>query len=132
MSISPDDPSSVDEATSRAIDSSVKNSFLGLSSSITQVIESRLTEFASQFYDSTISSMRQAVQKAKQETYTCTSKGNQQQLHHEIRVLDKLEDASQALESRSYDCVKSLKEAITMVSKMIKAIKLADKSEYVG
>lgn len=123
--------SSLDEGTAKAIDDSVRNTFRGLLSDITQVIESRLIQFASDFSDSTASSMKHAVQKAKKESYTCKSKGNQQQLDHELQVLDKIEDATHALAQNSYDRAKEcLQEGMVLITKRIKAIKLADKSDY--
>ena len=82
--------SSLNEATAKAIDDSVINTFRGLSSDITQVIESRLIPFASDFSDSTVSSMKHAVQEAKKESYTCKSKGNQQQLDTNCKFSTKL------------------------------------------
>ena len=123
--------SSLDEATAKAIDYSVRNTFRCLSSDITRVIESRLIQFASDFSDSTASSIKHAVQKAKKESYTCKSKGNQQQLDHELQVLDKIEDATHALAQNSCKRAKEcLQEGMVLITKRIKAIKLADKSDY--
>ena len=122
--------SSLGEATAKAIDDSVRNTFRGLSSDITQVIESRLIQFASDFFDSTAPSMKHALQKAKKESYTCKSKGNQQQLDHELQVLDKIEDATHSLAQNSHDRAKKcLQEGMVLITKRIKAIKLAGKSD---
>ena len=68
--------------------------------------------------------VEQAVRKARCENYTCKRKGNQQQLDHELKMLDKSDAATSALRSKSYDKVKAaLEEGTGIVSKPIKAIK---------
>ncbi|PFX31643.1 hypothetical protein AWC38_SpisGene3542 [Stylophora pistillata] len=69
--------------------------------------------------------------KARRESYTCKRKGNQQQLDHAVQVLDKFDEASDALRAESYDKVKAALDSGTeVVSKRIKVIKMADKSEF--
>ena len=64
-------------------------------------------------------------------THVKEKETNMQQLDHEIQVLDKFDEASSAQANKSYDKVKAtLKEDTGIVSKRIKAIKLADKSEF--
>ncbi|KAL9986297.1 hypothetical protein ACROYT_G000422 [Oculina patagonica] len=76
-----------------------------------QVIESRLSDFAKRFSEQNSSSVEQAVKKARREQYTCKRKGNQQQLDHSLQVLDKLDEASDALKHKSYEKVKVAVEA---------------------
>ena len=65
------------------------------------------------------------------ESYTCRRKGNQQQLDHAVQVLDKFDEASDALKAKSYDKVKAAFDSGTeVVSKRIKVIKMADKSDF--
>ena len=65
-----------------------------------------------------MSSVEQAVEMARREIYTCKRKGNQQQL------------ASVALNPQCYSKLKAaLEEGTDLVSKRIKVIKLADKSD---
>ena len=72
-----------------------------------------------------------AVKKARCENYRCKRKGHQQQLDHELELLDKFDEASSAVRNKSYDKVKAaLEEGTGIVSKRIKALKLADKSEF--
>ena len=67
--------------------------------------------------------VEQAVKKARRESYTRKRKGNQQQLDHELEVLDKFDAAASALKNKSYDKVKTVVEEGTgIVSKRIKAI----------
>lgn len=69
--------------------------------------------------------------KARRESYTCKRKGNQQQLDHAVQVLEKFDEASDALRAESYDKVKAALDSGTeVVSKRIKVIKMADKSEF--
>ena len=72
-----------------------------------------------------------AVKKARCENYRCKRKGHQQQLDHELELLDKFDEASSTVRNKSYDKVKAaLEEGTGIVSKRIKALKLADKSEF--
>ena len=66
--------SSLDEATAKAVKDSVRKTFHSLSSDITQVIEFCLNQFASDFSNSTSSSIKHAAQKANKDSYTCKSK----------------------------------------------------------
>ena len=121
----------VGPAISEAIKSTVAASIGSLTDNLTEVIESRLGSFAKRFSEENGATVEQAVKKARRENYTCKRKGNQQQLDHELQVLDKFDEASGALASKSYDKVKAaLKEGTVIVSKRVKAIKLADKSEF--
>ena len=52
-------------------------------------------------------------------------------MDHSLQVLDKLDEASDALKQKLYEKVKVAPESGTeLVSKRVKAIKLADESEY--
>ena len=123
--------STIDPTISEAIRSTVAASIGGLADNLTQVIESRLDSFQQRFSEENGATVEQAVKKARRENYTCKRKGNQQQLDHELEVLDKFDEASSALRSKSYEKVKAaLEEGTGIVSKRIKAIKFADKSEF--
>ena len=87
-----------------------------LANNLTQVIESRLSGFAKRFSEENSSSVEQAVQRAQCENYTCKRKGNQQQLDHSLKVLDKLEEASDALKRKSYEKVTVALESGTGIS----------------
>ena len=77
------------------------------------------------------STVEQAVKKAPRESYTCRRKGNQQQLDHAVQVLDKFDEASDALKAKSYDkVIAALDSGTEVVSKRIKVIKMADKSDF--
>ena len=90
-------PEVVDPSIGAAIQAAVTRSIGSLTDNLTQVIESRLTDFAKRFSEENSSSVEQAVKKARREQYTCKRKGNQQQLDHSLQVLDKLDEASDAL-----------------------------------
>ena len=114
-----------------AIQSTVSESISSLTDNLIKVIESRLSDFTKRFSEQNSSSVEQAVKKARREQYTCKRKGNQQQLDHSLQVLDKLDEASDALKHKLYEKVKvALESGTELVSKRIKAIKLADKSEF--
>jgi len=121
----------LDPSVSAAIQSAVFESMGSLTDNLTKVIESRLSDFAKRFSEENSSSVEQVVKRARREQYTCKRKGNQQQLDHSLQVLDKLDEASDALKQKSYDKVKvALESGTELVSKRVKAIKLADKSEF--
>ena len=123
--------SSIDPTISEAIRSTVTASIGGLADSLAEVIESRLDSFQQRFSEENGATVEQAVKKARRENYTCKREGNQQQLDHELEVLDKFDEASSALRLESYEKVKAaLEEGTGIVSKRIKEIKFADKSEF--
>ena len=114
----------MDPAISEAIKSTVDSSIGLLSDNLTEVIESRLGSFAQCCSEENGATVEQAVKKARRENYTCKRKGNQQQLDHELEVLDKFDAATSVLKNKSYDKVKAaLEEGTGIVSKRIKAIK---------
>ena len=122
--------SSIDPTISEAIRYTVAVSIGRLAYSLTEVIESRLDSFQRRFSEENGATVEQAVKKARRENYTCKRKGNQQ-LDHELEVLDKFHEALSALRSKSYKKVKAaLEEGMGVVFKRIKAIKFADKSEF--
>ena len=96
----------MDPAISEAIKSTVDASVGRLTDSLTEVIEARLGSFAQRFSEENGATVEQAVKKARRENYTCKRKGNQQQLDHELEVLDKFDAAASALKNKSYDKVK--------------------------
>ena len=113
------------------IKSSVAESIGALTDNLTQVIEDRLGGFAKRFSEENSSTVEQAVKKARRESYTCKRKGNQQQLDHAVQVLDKFDEASDALKAKSYDKVKAALDSGTeVVFKRIKVIQMADKSDF--
>ena len=94
--------STIDQTISEAIRSTVIASFGGLADNLTQVIESRLDSFQRRFSEENGATVEEAVKKARRENYTCKRKGKQQQLEHELEVLDKFDEASGALKAKSY------------------------------
>ena len=93
----------------------------------------RLATFAQSMSQQSGNKMEEAIRKAKRETFLCKGKGNQQQLDHCVRVLDKIEDSIVSLADHSIDSIerakRQLEEGAELVRKRVKAIKLADKSE---
>ena len=95
------------------------------------MIDAKFVEFGKQLLEKSETKMEQAMKKAKRESYTCKKKGNQQQLDFATNVLEKLEDAKDLLASNSTEGAKrKVSEGADLVQKRVKAIKLADKSEY--
>ena len=128
VTVNDDSGTAISPSITRLIKASVAES---LTDGITQVIEDRLGGFAKRFSEENSSTVEQAVKKARRESYTCRRKGNQQQLDHAVQVLDKFDEASDALKAKSYDKVKAALDSGTeVVSKRIKVIKMADKSDF--
>lgn len=121
----------MDPAISKGINSTVDALIGVLSNNLTEVIESRLGSFAQHSSKENGATIDQALKKAHCENYTCKRKRNQQQLDHELEVLDNFDATTSALKNMSYDKVKStLEEGTSIISKHIKAIQLADKSKF--
>ena len=93
----------LDPSVGAAIQSAVSESMDSLTDNLTKVIESRLSDFAKRFSEENSSS---AVNRARREQYTCKMEGNQQQLDHSLQVMDKLDEASDALKQKLYEKVK--------------------------
>ena len=131
VSVDNDSGPAISPSVAGLIKASVAESIGALTDNLTQVIEDRLGGFAKRFSEENSSTVEQAVKKARRESYTCKRKGNQQQLDHAVQVLDKFDEASDALKAKSYDKVKAALDSGTeVVSKRIKVIKMADKSEF--
>ena len=140
VTVNDDSGTAISPSISRLIKASVAESIGTLTDGITQVIEDRLGGFATRFSEENSSTVEQAVKKARRESYTCRRKGNQQQLDHAVQVLDKFDEASDALKAKSYDKVKAafelqsvhfeLDSGTEVVFKRIKVIEMADKSDF--
>jgi len=110
----------LDPSIGAAIQSTFSESIGCVTDNLTRVIESRLSDSANRFSEENSSSVEQAVKKVRREQYTCKRKGNHQQLDHSLQVLDKLDEASDALKHKSYEKVKSaLGSGTELVSKRI-------------
>ena len=131
VAVNDDSGTAISPSITRLIKASVAESIGALTDGVTQVIEDRLGGFAKRFSGENSSTVEQAVKKARRESYTCRRKGNQQQLDHAVPVLDKFDETSDALKAKSYNKVKApLDSGTEVVSKRIKVIKMADKSDF--
>ena len=63
-------------------------------SSFSNLIDNMLENFTRTMSQQSGSNVDEAVLRVKRETFVCKSKGNQQQLEHCLKVLEKLEDAT--------------------------------------
>ena len=75
-------------------------------SSFSNLIDNKLENFARTMSQHSGSIVDEAVWRAKRETFVCKSKGNQQQLEHCLKVLEKLEDATTLLDNNAVDSAK--------------------------
>ncbi|CAH3176092.1 unnamed protein product [Porites lobata] len=98
---------------------------------ISSLIDSRFDNFKKQFTEENSSSVEAAVKRAKRARFVFQSKGNEQQFEHAESVLDKLESAKGALNANAISKAKTaIEEGIALVTKRMKVIKIADKSQY--
>lgn len=119
-------------SVNQLIKSSVAGSISALTDNLTRFIE-YLGGFAKRFSEENSSTVEQAIKKALRESYNCKRKRkrNQQQLDHVIQVLVRFNEASDALKAKSHDKAEAALDAGTeVVSKRIKVIKMADKSDF--
>ena len=91
----------------------------------------RFDNFKKQFTEENSSSVEAAVKRAKRARFVFQSKGNEPQFEHAESVLDKLESAKDALNANATSKAKTaIEEGIALVSKRMKVIQIADKSQY--
>ena len=102
-----------------------------LSAQISSLIDVRFKNFKTQFSQENSTSVEAAVKRANRNRYVFQSKGNEQQFEHAESVLEKLETAKDAVNSNAIAKTKSaIEEGIALVTKWMKIIMIADKSEY--
>ena len=121
----------LDEASQSAMKALVNESIANLTDNLTDVIQSRLGDFATNFSAQNSCTVTNAVKRVRFDRYICKRKDDRQQLDHAHDVLEKFDDATDALKAGAHERVKrSLEEGTRLLSKCIKAIKFADNSEF--
>ena len=107
------------------------DSMASVTREISSLIDARFVNFKEQFTEENSSSVEAAVKRAKRARFVFQSKGNEQQFEHAESVLDKLESAKDALNANATSKAKTaIEEGIALVTKRMKVIKIADKSQY--
>ncbi|CAH3037173.1 unnamed protein product [Porites lobata] len=113
------------------VQQAVADSMASVTMQISSLIDSRFDNFKKQFTEENSSSVEAAVKRAKRARFVFQSKGNEQQFEHAESVLDKLESAKGALNANAISKAKTaIEEGIALVTKRMKVIKIADKSQY--
>ena len=113
------------------VQKAVADSMASVTRQITSLIDTRFVNFKKQFTEENSSSVEAAVKRAKRAGFVFQSKGNEQQFEHAESVLDKLESAKDALNVNATSKAKTaIEEGIALVTKRMKVIKIADKSQY--
>ena len=113
------------------VQKAVADSMASVTRRISSLIDNRLDNFKKQFKEENSSSVEAAVKRAKRARFVFQSKGNEQQFEHVESVLDKLESAKDALNANATSKIKTaIEEGIALVTKRMKLIKIADKSQY--
>ena len=113
------------------VQKAVADSMASVTRQITSLIDTRFVNFKKQFTEENSSSVEAAVKRAKRARFVLQSKGNEQQFEHAESVLDKLESAKDALNVNATSKAKTaIEEGIALVTKRMKVIKIADKSQY--
>lgn len=110
----------------------VADSMASGSSQIYPLIDIRFDNFKKQYSEVNSSSVEVAVKRARRDRYVFKSKGNEKQFKHAESVLEKVEGAKNALSVNAISKAKitAIEEGIALVSKRMKLIKIADKSQY--
>ena len=115
----------------QVIEGVILKSFSHLSSSLSSVIESLLSEFKKEWEEDQYSSVDSAVKRVKRNEVEFKYKGNRKQFEHREQVLESLVDAKESLEKAKYDRTKRvIDQGISLIEKRIKVIKFADRSEF--
>ena len=113
------------------VQKAVADSMASVTRQISSLIDTRFDNFKKQFAEENSSSVEAAVKRAKRTRFVFQSKGNEQQFEHGESVLDKLESAKDALNANATSKAKTaIEEGIALVTKRMKVIKIADKSQY--
>ena len=109
----------------------VADSMASVSTQISSLIDARFDSFKKQFAEENSSSVEAAVKCARRDRYVFKSKGNEQQFEHAESVLEKFEGAKGALSVNAISKAKTaIEQGMALVSKRMKLIKIADKSQY--
>lgn len=110
----------------------VADSMASGSSQIYPLIDTRFDNFKKQYSEVNSSSVEAAVKRARRDRYVFKSKGNEKQFEHAESVLEKVEGAKDALSVNAISKAKitAIEKGIALVSKRMKLIKIADKSQY--
>ena len=114
-----------------AVSKAVAASMSTPSAQISSLIDVRFENFEAQLSQENSASVEAAVKCAKRNRYVFQSKGNEQQFEHAETILEKLETTKDAVNSNAIAKAKSaIEEGIALVTKRMKVIKIANKSEY--
>jgi hypothetical protein len=99
---------------------------------LTSVVDDRFTAMKRQLSAESSATLDAiTAKKARLDKYHFKSKGNEQQYSHQVEILDSVESATAALESKEISKAMSiLQEGKTAIEARMKLIKLADKSDH--
>ena len=96
VTVNDDLGAAISPSINQLIQFSVAESFGALTDNLFQVIEDHLGGFAKRCVEENGSTVEQADKRARRESYTCKTKGNQRQLDHAVQVLHRFDEASEA------------------------------------
>ena len=103
----------------------------GIAATLNQTFEEKLTSFKRQFVQKSASSVESSLKKVKRDPYQFNRKSCEKQFRHQEEVLDRMEEATEALERSDTGIAKeNLNQGILLVTNRMKIIKIADRSEY--
>ena len=98
---------------------------------ISSLIDTNFDNFKKQFTEENSTSVEAAVKRAKRARFVFQSKGNEPHFEHAESILGKLESAKDALNADATSKAKTaIEEGIALVTKRMKVIKIAHKSQY--
>ena len=103
----------------------------GIAATLNQTFEEKLTSFKRQFVQESASSVESALKKVERDPHQFNKKSCEKQFRHQEEALDKMEEATEALERSDTGSAKEkLNQGISLVTNRMKIIKMADRSEY--
>lgn len=116
-----------DQRIQRLIDQSMGN----ITASIAAVVDDRLSVFKRELVAEHGESSDSPAKKLKlMDQQQIKSERNKQQFEHEVKVLEKLEEAASAFDQHKYDKARdALSQGMELVKFRLKLIRIADKSE---
>ncbi|XP_062570680.1 uncharacterized protein LOC134232710 [Saccostrea cucullata] len=121
------------QAVQRQINDTVRASNNEMLSSFSELLDNRLTEMQITIHENqkAIADRQEArIEQVVSDGYKFKKRGNEEQHKHNVKVLSKVQDASEHLEEGSIeDAQRKIAEGVDIIKHRQKLIKLADSSE---
>ena len=114
-----------------AVEDCLGDTTAGIAATLNQTFEEKLTSFKRQFVQESASYVESALKKVKRDARQFNKKSCEKQFRHQEEVLDKMEEATEALERSDTGIAKEkLSQGISLITNRMKIMKIADGREY--